>query len=56
MSERRPSTICAVVEQPDHHCGEDLVYYMKRYEAHDGVNELTEHGKYEQNATYITTK
>ena len=25
-SERRSSTICAVVERPDHHCGDDLVY------------------------------
>ena len=25
MSERRWSTICAVVERPDHHCGDDLV-------------------------------
>ena len=26
MSERRSSTICAVVERPDHHCGDDVVY------------------------------
>ena len=25
MSERRLSTICAVVERPDHHCGDDLI-------------------------------
>ena len=25
MSERRSDTICAVVERPDHHCGDDLV-------------------------------
>ena len=25
MSERRSNTICAVVESPDHHCGDDLV-------------------------------
>ena len=24
MSERRSNTICAVVERPDHHCGDDL--------------------------------
>ena len=25
MSERRSSIVCAVVEGPDHHCGDDLV-------------------------------
>ena len=25
MSERRSKTICAVVERPDRHCGDDLV-------------------------------
>ena len=25
MSERRSTTICAVAERPDHHCGDDLV-------------------------------
>ena len=25
MSERRSSTMCVVVERPDHHCGDDLV-------------------------------
>ena len=24
ISERRSSTICTVVERPDHHCGDDL--------------------------------
>ena len=27
MSERRSSTICAVVKRPDHHCGDDLVHH-----------------------------
>ena len=26
MRERRSNRISAVVEQPDHHCGDDLVY------------------------------
>ena len=26
-SERRSNTICAVVEWPDHHCGDDLVSF-----------------------------
>ena len=25
MSEHRSNTVCAVVEWPDHHCGDDLV-------------------------------
>ena len=25
MSERRSSTICAIVERPDQHCGDDFV-------------------------------
>ena len=28
MSERRSITICAVVERPDHHCGDDLVTFI----------------------------
>ena len=28
MSERRSSTICAVVKRPDYHCGDDLVFFL----------------------------
>ena len=27
MSDNRSSTICVVIERPDHHCGDDLVCY-----------------------------
>ena len=30
MSERRSKTICAVVERPDHHFGDDLVLSLVR--------------------------
>ena len=29
LSERRSNTICAVVERPDHHCGDDRVNVTK---------------------------
>ena len=28
MTEYRHSTICVVIEWPDHHCGDDLVYVL----------------------------
>ena len=29
MSERRLRTICAVIERPEKHCGDDLVFHIK---------------------------
>ena len=31
MNERRSNTMCAVIERPDHHCGDDLVYSQLCY-------------------------
>ena len=33
MSERRSNTICAVVERPDHYCGDDLVSFVLLFAA-----------------------
>ena len=37
MSEHRSSTICAVVERPDHHYGDDLVVYITQRRSQENL-------------------
>ena len=43
MSERRSNTICAVVERPDRHCGDDLVSSDNKNKSQSKLGERGEH-------------